>query len=100
MYMLTPLILLGTAMCDVTSHPSCCAACAAVPFRFSGMYSHLSGYVHGLKLFQISATAIDIVEGAVSGEQMQVLACIAKAVGVDYNMIFEGKAILAINSTE
>jgi hypothetical protein len=48
------------------------------------MYEHLSGYVHA----QTSATAVDIVEGAVSLEEAAVLQCLANAnsVGAPYKL--------------
>jgi hypothetical protein len=47
------------------------------------LYSHLSGHIHSHK-YQHSSTAIDIVEGPASREQVALLECTARAASVPY----------------
>lgn len=47
------------------------------------LYSHLSGHIHSYK-YQHSSTAIDIVEGPASREQVALLECAARAASVPY----------------
>jgi hypothetical protein len=66
--------------------------CVTAPFRINGLHSHFSGFVHGIEQFQDSASEIEIVEGPVSGEQMNVLACIAQSLGVPYSLVYSSHA--------
>lgn len=60
---------------------------AAALLRLSSLYQHLSGFIHNTADLQTSGSAIDIVEGPVSQEQMQVLACIAKELQVPVKLV-------------